>query len=517
MPFAQSVDFVAIAPPLLVLLTAVAVLLADLFASRARRNVGPAIAVAGLFAAGAVAAAMAAGALSPTGTSASAAGPRRTFCIPDAGCSYVADDFALLLQALLALSAAVVVLMAQPAVREQRLPTGEFHFLLLSSVTGMLLLPASRDLLMLLLALEVVSIPGFVLAGLRRTDPRSSESALKFFLVSVLSVAVMLYGMSLVYGLTGTLELTGIAAALEQPGTRLPLTGAAVTLVLVGFAFKISAVPFHFWAPDTYAGAPLPIAAFLSTASKAAGFAGLLTVLFIAFRPYADVWGPVLAVLAVASMTLGNLVALRQQSVVRLLAWSSVAQAGYMLVPLGAITDATSDPEMDAALAATLAYLGIYAAMNLGAFACVVAVGRRRPRNALEDYRGLARTSPLLAVVLALFLAALAGLPPGLAGLFAKVVVFNAAVDAGAGWLAVIMALNTVIALFYYLRLAAVLFLGRDEAAGVPAAPDGRTSAWPALPTALTGAIAVTAAVTVVLSVAPQLLLQLAPLATLAR
>jgi NADH-quinone oxidoreductase subunit N len=282
---------------------------------------------------------------------------------------------------------------------------------------------------------------------------------------------------------------------------------AAVVLVVTGFAFKISAVPFHFWAPDTYQGSPVPVAAFLSTASKAAGFAGLLVLLLEAFRPYADVWGPVVAVLAAVTMTVGNVVALRQWHMVRLLAWSTVAQAGYMLVPLGVAATAggrTAD-NLDAAVAATLAYLAIYVAMNLGAFACVAAVVRRFPRGAIADFRGLARRSPWLAAAFALFLTALAGLPPGVAGLFAKVVVLRAAVDGHVTWLAVVAAVNTVIGLAYYLRVAALLFAGAaedDEVAAEPVA--ARRSAT------VVAALAVTAAATVVLSVDPQPLLDAA-------
>ena len=301
--------------------------------------------------------------------------------------------------------------MSLSPVRELHLAPGEFHFLLLSSVTGMVVMASARDLLILVVALEVVSLPAFVLVGLRRADPRSGEAALKFFLVSVISTAVTLLGVSLVYGVTGTLHLSSVAAALARPGVDAPVTNVAVVLTLVGFAFKVSAVPFHFWAPDTYEGAPLPIAAFLSVASKAAGFAGLALVVDVAFRPYADVWGPVLATIAALTMTVGNLVALRQRQAVRLLAWSSVAQAGYILAPLGVAATADGRDSLGPALAATVTYLAFYAVMNLGAFACVAALARRHPGHRLADYRGLAYRSPWLAVAFAFFLACLAGLP----------------------------------------------------------------------------------------------------------
>jgi NADH-quinone oxidoreductase subunit N len=273
--------------------------------------------------------------------------------------------------------------------------------------------------------------------------------------------------------------------------------------VLAGFAFKVAAVPFHFWAPDVYQGAPLPVAAFLSVVSKAAGFAGLAIVVALGFPAYGYVWGPVLAVVAAVTMTLGNLVALRQRSAIRLLAWSSIAQSGYMLAPL-----AVGDERLPEAVAATVAYAAIYSVMNIGAFAVVTGF-RRRPGappagpapawDGLDDYRGLARRTPATAAAMAFFLICLAGLPPGVMGLFAKIVVFRATVAGGVTWLAVVMAVNTVIGLYYYLAWAARLF----------AAPAGEP---PRMPRggAVRAAIAAAAAAAVVLSVAPQLVLQAA-------
>jgi NADH-quinone oxidoreductase subunit N len=298
----------------------------------------------------------------------------------------------------------------------------------------------------------------------------------------VVCTGLTVYGMALVYGVTGSLQVNAVADALAEVrsagGPRATLAAAAVVLVLVGFAFKVSAVPFHFWVPDTYQGAPVPVAAFLSTASKAAGVAGLLIVLLDAFPPYADVWGVVVAVMAALTMTVGNLVALRQWHMVRLLAWSTVAQAGYLLVPLGVAATASgrTSGELHDAAAATLTYLAIYVVMNLGAFAVVHAVVRQRPRGAIEDFRGLASRSPALAVALGFFLAALAGLPPGVAGLVAKVVVLREAVHGDVTWLAVVAAVNTVIGLAYYLRVAALMFTTRrpphPRLCGVPSCRD---------------------------------------------
>jgi NADH-quinone oxidoreductase subunit N len=268
-------------------------------------------------------------------------------------------------------------------------------------------------------------------------------------------------------------------------------------LTLVGFAFKVAAVPFHFWVPDTYAGAPIPVAGYLSVVGKAAGFAGLALVTSIALRPYGHTWGLLLAVLAAVTMTAGNTAALRQRSdsaqgAVRLLAWSSVAQAGYLLVPLAAAGYAgTPHP-----LGATLAYALIYGLVNLGAFGVAGLVARTSPANRLDDYRGLFARNRWAALALAFFLLCLAGLPPGVVGLFGKVVVFQAAVNAGLGWLAVIMAVNVVIALYYYLLWLAKLFQ--------PGAEVQPTRA----PAPLAATLGLAAAGAVVLSAAPQLVLQ---------
>jgi len=452
----QSIDYLAVAAPLVVALVALAVLVADTLLPPHRRHVAGWVATAGLLAA--------AGLLVPL------VGERHsTFCVPGEGvvlpaCSYVVDDLTLVFQALVLAGAVVVVLLSLDTVRDSAIPAGEYFFLLLASVSGALALAASRDLLTLVVSLEVVSLPAFALVGLRRHDSRSSEAALKLFLVSVVSTAVMLFGLSLVYGMTGQVHLDRIATALDAPGPRAPVLVLGVTLALAGFGFKVAAVPFHFWAPDTYEGAPVPVAAYLSVVSKAAGFVGLALLLTRAFGPYADVWAPAVAVIAAVTMTVGNLAALRQRRAVRLLAWSSVAQSGYMLVPLGAATVG----DVDAVLPAMVAYVLAYGVMNLGAFAVVTLVGRHRGANRIEDYRALGRTEPLTAFALAFSLACLAGLPPGLLGLFAKVVVFREPIENGPGWLAVVMAVNVVIGLYYYLAWAATLYARPTQDARPP-------------------------------------------------
>ncbi|MEV0037371.1 NADH-quinone oxidoreductase subunit N [Streptomyces sp. NPDC050804] len=521
----QSVDWLAIAPPTVTAVAALVVLVADLFVPEHRKPLLGALTVAGLAAALVT--------LLPLRD-----GDRSTFCLPTdaAVCSYTADHFALVIQ-LLVLGGALLTALLTMGGETRKLPVGEYWFLLLASAAGAALLPASRDLATLVVALEVASLPAFALVGLRRGDRLSSEAALKFFLSSVTATAVMLLGVSFVYATTGTLHLTQIAARLEAgvPGRLDTLAQAGVALTLVGFAFKTAAAPFHFWVPDTYVGAPLPIAAYLSVVSKAVGFSGLILVAVIGFPSYADVWAPVLAVLAALTMTVGNVAALRQSatrawSAVRLLAWSSVGQAGYLLVPIAAAGYADGRPNGSLVpIGSTVAYALMYAVVNLGAFAVVALVARTKPLNRVSDYQGLAARRPVVALAMGFFLLCLAGLPPGVIGLFAKVTVFSAAVDAGLGWLAVVMAVNVVIALYYYLQWTTVLFRapegagetavdpGEDAAAGGPMGPGvvGEPSGpgEPVIrraPAALTAAIALTAVAGLALSGAPQLVLRFA-------
>lgn len=522
----QSVDWLAVAPPTIAALAALIVLVADLFVPEHRKRLLGGITVAGLVAALVM--------LLPL-----RAGDRSTFCLADDAhtCSYTADHFALVIQLLVLGGALLTALLSltdstDPADPDLagKPPLGEYWFLLLSSAAGAALLPAARDLATLVVALEVASLPAFALVGIKRGDGRSAEAALKFFLSSVAATAVMLLGVSFVYVTTGSLHLTRIAAELDHvPAQFQTLAQAGVALTLVGFAFKTAAAPFHFWVPDTYVGAPLPIAAYLSVVSKAVGFSGLILVTVVAFPSYADEWGPVLAVLAALTMTVGNVAALRQSatrawSAVRLLAWSSVAQAGYLLVPIAAAGYAG-----ERRIGSTVAYALMYAVVNLGAFAVVALVARTKPLNRIADYQGLYARRPVVAVAMGFFLLCLAGLPPGIIGLFAKVTVFAAAVDAGLGWLAVVMAVNVVVALYYYLRWTATLFrpAAEQESGAVPggsAAVPGEGGAaagaegpqavlQPAVlraPAAVTATIALTAAVAVALSGAPQLVLRFA-------
>ena len=449
-----------------------------------------------------------------------------TFCVGDAvrQCSYQWDGTSMLVAILFAAATLAVLGFSVPTLRSGATPAGEFCFLLASSMTGGVVLGATRDLITLVIALETLTLPLYVLVGLRRRSVASAEASVTFFVVSVVSSAVTLLGAALLYGATGSVHFAGLADVLTERAElrSVPLVGAAVVLVLVGLAFKVAAVPFHAWAPATYDGAPLPVAAYLSTASKLGGVIALVLVAVGPLRPWLDVAGPALAALAVATMTVGNLVALRQRRMVRLLAWSSVAQAGYILAPMGAFALASgrSAEAVTIAVTAVLAYTIFYIVMELGAFGAVVALRGAGDGGELDDYRGAARRRPAVAIAFGLAMAGLAGLPPGLAGLFAKVAVVRALLDSGAGWLAVVVAVNAVVGLAYYVRAASVLFQPAVGVgvAGHPAAmaaaggettadlgPVGGPAAWPRLPVAVAVSLAAVTLAAVVIGVFPQL------------
>ncbi len=475
---------------------------------------------------------------------------------PMFGGAYMVDDFSLVLKALFILVGYVVVLMSVDYVREGDYYENEYYTLLLTSLLGMVMMASSRDLVSVFVALELLSIPAYMLAAWRKGGPRSNEAGLKYYLMGVFASAVMLYGMSLVFGVAGDTDFGTIAAALRGEGAS-PIVIVAILFVLIGFAFKVSAVPFHTWAPDTYEGAPTPVTAFLSVASKAAGFVALLGLVFVAFEGAADVVQPFFWVLAAVTMTVGNLIALRQTNIVRMLAYSGVAQGGFMLAPFAVAfeddawqlpgTDITTTPYF-----AIVVYAVIYAFMNLGAFSVVLAVSRRTRSGDISSYGGLFSYAPGMAVLMTLFLAALAGIPPA-SGFFAKFVVFWALAGAGApaGWvLAVIVAVNAVIAFGYYARVLQQMWfepvpemvaLGVDsgdddeldlpEAADATAGQDEHGDAWLATETrqatmvrftpgpipmtgALAAALAITAIATLAFGVLPGLVSHFGEVAT---
>lgn len=333
---------------------------------------------------------------------------------------------------------------------------GEFYFLLLVSTIGMILMASSANLIMLFLAIETTSIPLYILAGFYTLDNKSTESGFKYFLFGAMTSAVMLYGFSLIYGFTGTTDIYEITEMVITGNVSLTLALGTLILVMVGFGFKISIVPFHFWAPDVYEGAPTPVAGFLSTASKAAGFAVLMRILLTVYAdpvviPY---WVIVVAALSVFSMTLGNAMAIPQKNIKRLLAYSSIAHAGYALIGVAALSEL--------GITSVIFYMIAYVITNLAAFGIVAAFWRISGSDQIADYAALSRRSPTLAIIMLVTFLSLAGMPP-LGGFVAKFFVFAAAVKAGLVWLAIIGVLNTIVGLYYYLVVLKVVYLYRSE------------------------------------------------------
>ena len=363
----------------------------------------------------------------------------------------IRDDFAAFFFRIMFLfSGAVVALLSldSPGVGRK----GEYYAILVSAVLGMNFMAAAADLIMLYLSIETTSIALYLLAGYLRDEDKSAESGLKYFLFGAFTSTVMLYGFSLLYGFTGKTNLYELGGALASVPTLAVV--AASMLVLVGFGFKVAVVPFHFWSPDVYEGAPTPITAFISVASKAAGFAVLLRVMLAVFPGVESYWVPLMAAISTATMTLGNSLALVQKNIKRLLAYSSIAQAGYALIGLAA--------NSKEGLAATIFYLATYTLTNLVAFGVIILTSRVVGSDEIKDYAGLSRRSPGLALAFMVAFLSLGGMPP-FAGFFGKFFVFAAAVQQDLIWLAFVGVINAIVGLYYYLTVLKVVYLYRSE------------------------------------------------------
>lgn len=470
----QVIDHVALLPGYVAAGTVVLVLLADLVFGR--RGTVIAVAAVGFIATAGVAVWL--------GTQAD----RETFC-SDGGCSLVTSVPGAVFAVAFAVLALAVLGLSSPLLRGGEAPSGEYVFLLACSLTGGVILASARDLITIIVALETLTLPLYALVAMRGGSRRSGEAAVNFLLVSVAASAVTLFGAAVLYVGTGAVHLAALADTLTA--TPLGIVGAA--MVIAGMSFKLAAVPLHGWAASTYDGAPLPIAAYLSTASKLGGVAALMWVVTEGFTPILQIVWPILAVLSVVTMTVGNLVALRQRRTVRMLAWSSIAQAGYLLVPLTGYAVLGGATE---AAAAVIVFALLYVVMESVVFASLIGLrGPKTDGGDLTDLAGSLRAAPATSVALLLGLASLAGLPPGLAGLFAKVTVVSAVAEV-LPWLAIVVAVNAVVGLVYYVRFA-VIIVGHGHGHGTERAP----MAWPVAVT--------TAAATVVLvgvGFAPQLL-----------
>lgn len=483
-----SVDYHALAPEIVLGGGIVLLLLLDLFLSDAKKWVLTPVASFSLL-----------GAFIPVLTVAlNTDGARSLF-----DGRYVVDDFSLVLKGLFILAGYVVVLLSADHIREGNYYQGEYWFLLLSSILGMVMMASSRDLVSIFVSLEFLSIPAYMLAAWRKRDSKSNEAGIKYYLLGVFASAVMLYGMSLLYGIANSTKLVDIGTTLGENVSA--IRALAVLFVVIGFAFKVSAVPFHTWAPDTYEGAPTPVTAFLSVASKAAGFVALVTVVYVGFPGSGDVWQPVFWILSALTMTVGNVMALRQSNIVRMLAYSSVAQGGFILMPLAV---AGIDGVQQSALRSVVTYLLLYAATNLGVFGIVIAVARKTRSGEISSYGGLFGYAPGLASLMTIFMASLAGIPP-LGGWFGKFTAFQALISAGTGWsyaLAVVGAVNSVVAFGYYGSILREMWM--------KPAPHGDTAPI-VVPSAISVALAITGLSTLVLGVLPGLVIHFGDIAGL--
>ena len=380
---------------------------------------------------------------------------------PLLGGMLVVDKFALFFTGVVGASALATVLVSDGYMKRFGIGRSEWLAMLFFSVSGMFVLVSAINLIAVFIGIELMSIPIYIMVASRRRDFFANEAAMKYFILGAFAIAFFLYGMSLLYGLLGTLNFKSIVLTIGERGIgRYPPLLLAVALVMIGFVFKVAAVPFHMWVPDVYQGAPSPVTGFMAAAVKAASFAAFLRLFYMAFMPGYDHWVGIVIVLAVITMTIGNITALVQRNIKRMLAFSSIAHAGYILIGMAAITlDNTN------AAASVMYYTTVYAMMTLGAFALVSAVERNSDTRGLElnDYAGLGVRRPFLGFAMALFMFSLAGIPPT-AGFVAKYYVFSAAISKGLVWLVIVGVLNSALSLYYYLRVVVVMYFKKAEA-----------------------------------------------------
>ena len=383
---------------------------------------------------------------------------------PAFGGMLMVDGFATFFRELVITVGILTILPSYRYLARQDAETGEYHALLLFSISGQCLMAASNDLIMVFIGLEISSIASYVLAGYLRDDKRNNEAALKYFLLGSFATAFFLYGVALIYGSTKTVNLATVRQVMNGQDAPSPLfIGAAAALMFVGLAFKVSAAPFQIWAPDVYQGAPAPVAGFLSAGPKAAAFAVFLRIFMTALEPIGTVWEPLVWGVALLSMTVGNFAALLQTNIKRMLAYSSIAHAGYVLVALAA--------RSDVGIAAAMFYLAGYAFMNIGAFAAVSSlVGKGERYTGIDDFAGLGQKQPLAAAMFSIFLLSLIGLPLT-GGFFGKFYIFKAAMESHLVWLTVLGLLNSAVGAFYYLRILVVMYMKEPGEATINAEP----------------------------------------------
>ena len=379
---------------------------------------------------------------------------------------YVVDDLSVFLKGATVIIGILSALFAPAYLAVRRIPLGEFYTILVSALIGMSVLASSSDLVTLFLGLELMTMPSYLLTGLHKTDRYSNEGGLKYFLLGSFASAILLFGIAWVYGLTGTTNIAEVAASMG--GDLSPAMLVAIGFLMVGGTFKIAAVPFHYWTPDAYQGAPTPITGFLSVGPKLGAFALLIRIFAEALAPVRADWLAIFLVLTVLTMTVGNIVALTQVNVKRMLAYSSIAHTGYIMAGLAAFAATDDAAVATQGIESVLFYLLGYAVMNIAAFAVVAMLQRDTNRyGGLGSFAGLASRAPMLAAAMAVLMLSLTGIPPTV-GFFAKLYVLLASVDAGLEWLAVIIVLNAALAAFYYLRVVVYMYMRDPEAEPAP-------------------------------------------------
>jgi NADH-quinone oxidoreductase subunit N len=472
----SSSDLLAILPELVVVGWASVLLLLDLAVPRKRKGITAFLAAAGLVAALVVV----------------------ILRQDDVGTAFggmiVTDGYASFLHMVFIVSGLLGIMLAYNYLKRHDIERGEYYTLLLFSISGMMLMAQAGDLIVVFLALELLSIPLYVLAGFARANPDSEESAMKYFLLGAFASSFVVYGIALVYGATQSTNLETIMAVLRNTQVASPLFLIGAGMILVGLGFKIAAVPFHMWTPDVYQGAPSAVTAFMSVGAKAGGFAALLRVFLAGFPEVGATWAPLIMWIAAFTMTWGNIAAIAQTNIKRMLAYSSIAHAGYILMALPAATDAG---EMPQAVSAALFYLMAYAITNLGAWGVVLALERKEGKGlSIDDYAGLGARYPVLALVMALFMLSLTGVPPTI-GFVGKFYVFRAAIASNMFWLAVVGVITSLISAFYYLRVIVVMYMQSGK-------PKAQAEGW------LSFSVALTALATLVIGIFPGPLFALA-------
>jgi NADH-quinone oxidoreductase subunit N len=486
LPTLDMINVMAVLPIIIVAGWGTLMVMVDLFLPGKRRVATALLSLLGLAGAGVTLALQALGRLPGAGESAFSG-------------MVTVDGFSLFLQGTFILTGMVGILVAIHYLERRGIERGEYYTLLLFTVTGMMLMAMANNLIVIFLAIELLSIPLYILSGFAKPQAASEEAAVKYFLLGAFSSGFLVYGIALVYGGTGSTDLGAILAALGAAPQIPVLAYAGMGLLLVGFGFKVAAVPFHMWTPDVYQGAPTSVTAFMSVGAKAGGFAALLRVMVLAFPSLGSQWGALLAIIAGLTLVVGNVVAISQTDVKRMLGYSSIAHAGYILL---AVAAAQYPNVTDRAVSAAIFYLLTYTLTNLGAFAIVIAVEKDDGGGTdFEDFAGLSKTRPFLAAAMLLFMLSLTGLPPS-AGMVGKFFVFQAAIQAGSGDLllliiTVIGVLTSVVSAFYYIRIVVMMYM-REGAGEVQLKP------------ALAAAVGLMTLATFILGIAPNLVFNMA-------